>query len=140
MFPSGAGSEPSENQGEDPATHRNVAGPSHPNPPEPSAIPGENSSETVEQPIPKDKPYVALLLLEGERKRVIDEMIHFVEARFLEAGLPPGACHEKALRFLWEQFLIDQNPSVDELKYYKKYLFEKTPNSICRAYKILDKG
>lgn len=33
MFPSGAGSEPSVNQGEDPATHRNVAGPSHPNPP-----------------------------------------------------------------------------------------------------------
>lgn len=62
-------------------------------------------------------------------------MIHFVEARFFEAGLPPGACHEKALRFLWEQFLMDENPSVDELKYYKKSLFEKTPNSIYRDIK-----
>ncbi|KAK7373296.1 hypothetical protein VNO80_06698 [Phaseolus coccineus] len=57
------------------------------------------SSSAVEQPIPEDKPYIALLQLEGQRKRILEEIVHFVEGQLEDPGLPRGP-HEQALHFL----------------------------------------
>ncbi|KAG4936302.1 hypothetical protein JHK85_051221 [Glycine max] len=65
-------------------------------------VPDSSSSgrsiSSVEQPIPEEKPYIALLQLEGERKRVMEEILHIVEGQLEDPGLPRGP-HEQALRF-----------------------------------------
>ncbi|KAK7373254.1 hypothetical protein VNO80_06654 [Phaseolus coccineus] len=45
--------------------------------------PTSASNSAVEQPIPEDKPYIALLQLEGERKRILEEIVHFVEGQMV---------------------------------------------------------
>ncbi|KAK7325689.1 hypothetical protein VNO80_33955 [Phaseolus coccineus] len=94
MLPYGAdaGSEASVNQE---LHHPSRSGPAAP-------TPTSASSSAVEQPIPEDKPYIALLQLEGERKRILEEIVHFVEGQLEDPGLPRGP-HEQALRFLWSE-------------------------------------
>lgn len=117
MFPSGAdaGSEASVNQE-----------PHHPSRPGPSAAIQNHSasSSSVEQPVPQDKPTIALLQLEGERKRLIDDMVNFVEAQLEDPWLPRGKSYEQALRLLWNELEIDGSTSLDELQYWMDSLRE----------------
>ncbi|KAK7342281.1 hypothetical protein VNO80_25228 [Phaseolus coccineus] len=91
----------------------------HPSRSGPAALtPTFASSSVVEQPIPEDKPYIALLQLEGERKHILEEIVHFVEAQLEDPRLPRGP-HEQALRFLWSELEIDEKSSLFELKYWR---------------------
>lgn len=107
MLPSGAdaGSEASVNQEQH-----------HPSRPGPAApTPTSASTSSVEQPIPEDKPYIALLQLEGERKRLLEEIVHIVEGQLEDPGLPQGP-HEQALRFCWYELDINENSSLTDLQ------------------------
>jgi len=42
----------------------------------------------VEQPAPAAKPYIALLQPEGERKRLIDDIVDFVANKLEDLGQP----------------------------------------------------
>ena len=117
MYPSGAdaGSEASVNQEQ----HQ----PSRPG----TSAPIQNrsaSTSSVEQPAPPAKPYIALLQLEGERKRLIDEIIDFVENKLEDPGQPRGKMYEQALRLLWNELDIDESTSLDELQYWRDSLRE----------------
>nr|YP_010734255.1 succinate dehydrogenase subunit 3 [Echinosophora koreensis]WEG94146.1 succinate dehydrogenase subunit 3 [Echinosophora koreensis] len=115
MYPDGAdaGSEASVNQEQ----HQ----PSRPSAPTPNP---SASSSTVEQPIPEDKPYIALLQLEGERKRLMEEILNFVEEQLEDPGRPRGQINEQALRLLWDELGIDESTSPDELLTWKDSLRE----------------
>jgi len=115
MLPYGAdaGSEASVNQE---LHHPSRSGPAAP-------TPTSASSSAVEQPIPEDKPYIALLQLEGERKRILEEIVHFVEGQLEDPGLPRGP-HEQALRFLWWELELDDKSSLAELQYWRGSLRE----------------
>ena len=82
-------------------------------------VPDSSSSgrsiSSVEQPIPEEKPYIALLQLEGERKRVMEEILHIVEGQLEDPGLPRGP-HEQALRFCWFELDINDNSSLTDLQ------------------------
>nr|YP_009675546.1 succinate dehydrogenase subunit 3 [Sophora flavescens]QDD68262.1 succinate dehydrogenase subunit 3 [Sophora flavescens] len=115
VYPSGAdaGSEASVNQEQ----HQ---------PSRPSA-PIQNrsaSTSSVEQPAPPSKPYIALLQLEGERKRLIDEIIDFVENKLEDPGQPRGKMYEQTLRLLWNELGIDESTSLDELLTWRDSLRE----------------
>ena len=91
MYPSGAdvGSEAIVNQKQ----HQ----PSRPGGP---AAPIENGSASastsfVEQPAPAAKPYLALLQLEGEWKRFIDDIVDFVANKLENPGQPQGPIYEQ---------------------------------------------
>ncbi|MCI75283.1 succinate dehydrogenase subunit 3, partial [Trifolium medium] len=49
---------------------------------------------------PAGKPYIALLQLEGERKRkrILDKIVHFVAHKLKDPGQPQGPIYEQALR------------------------------------------
>lgn len=117
MWPSGADalSEASVNQEHHPS-RSGPAAPAH-------TSAASTSSSTVEQPIPEDKPYIALLQLEGERKRILGEIVHLVEGQLENPGLPRGP-HEQALRFLWQELEIDEKSSLTELQYWRGSLRE----------------
>ncbi|MCI82831.1 succinate dehydrogenase subunit 3, partial [Trifolium medium] len=63
-------------------------------------IDGSASTSSVEQPAPAGKPYMALLQLEGERKRILDEIVHFVAHKLENPGQPHGPIYEQALRLV----------------------------------------
>jgi len=48
----------------------------------------------VEQPAPSAKLYIALLLLEGERKRLIGDIVDFVANKLEDPGQPQGPIYE----------------------------------------------
>ncbi|KAG4905999.1 hypothetical protein JHK86_057246 (mitochondrion) [Glycine max] len=81
-------------------------------------VPDSSSSgrsiSSVEQPIPEEKPYIALLQLEGERKRVMEEILHIVEGQLEDPGLPRGP-HEQALRFCWRLAFYLGNQALSRL-------------------------
>jgi len=84
MYPSGAdaGSEASVKQEQHKLSH-----PGRP------AAPMQNGSAAastsfVEQRAPATKPYIALLQLEGERKRLIDDIVDFVANKLEDPGQP----------------------------------------------------
>jgi len=52
------------------------------------------STSFVEQPAPSAKLYIALLLLEGERKRLIDDIVDFVANKLEDPGQPQGPIYE----------------------------------------------
>lgn len=109
MSPSG-GSEASVNQEQ----HQ-------PSPPGGPSAPIQNgsasaSTSSVEQPAPAAKPYIALLQLEGERKRMIDEIIDFVAHKLEDPGHKRGPVYEQALRLVWYELEIDGSTYQDELR------------------------
>ncbi|MCI29486.1 succinate dehydrogenase subunit 3, partial [Trifolium medium] len=53
-----------------------------------------STSSSVEQPAPAGKPYIALLQLEGERKRILDEIVHFVAHKLEDPRQPQGPIYE----------------------------------------------
>lgn len=112
MYPSGAdaGSEASVNQEQ----HQ----PSRPGGPSAPIQNGSASASTssVEQPAPAAKPYIALLQLEGERKRLIDDIVDFVANKLEDPGQPQGQIYEQALRLVWYELEIDGSTNQDELQ------------------------
>ena len=59
------------------------------------------SSSSVAQPARAAKPYIAVLQLEGERKRLIDDIVDFVSNTLEDPGQPQGPIYEQALRLVW---------------------------------------
>jgi len=110
MYPSGAdaGSEASVNQEQ----HQ----PSRPGGPAAPIQNGSASTSSVEQPAPAAKPYIALLQLEGERKRLIDDIVDFVANKLEDPGQPQGPIYEQALRLVWYELEIDGSTNQDELQ------------------------
>ena len=53
------------------------------------------STSFVEQPAPAAKPYLALLQLEGEWKRFIDDIVDFVANKLENPGQPQGPIYEQ---------------------------------------------
>lgn len=74
------------------------------------------STSSVEQPAPAAKPYIALLQLEGERKRLIDDIVDFVANKLEDPGQPQGPIYEQALRLVWYELEIDGSTNQDELQ------------------------
>ena len=63
------------------------------------------SISSVEEPIPKDKPYITLLQLDEEPKCLLEEILHIVEGQLEDPGLPRGQ-HEQVLSFCWYKLNI----------------------------------
>jgi len=74
------------------------------------------STSSVEQLAPAAKPYTALLQLEGERKRLIDDIEHFVANKLDDPGQPQGPIYEQALRLVWYELEIDGSTNQDKLQ------------------------
>jgi len=70
----------------------------------------------VEQPAPAAKPYIALLQPEGERKRVIDDIVDLVANKLEDPGQPQGLIYEQALRLVWYELEIDGSTNQHELQ------------------------
>jgi len=70
----------------------------------------------VEQPAPAEKPYIALLQPEGERKRLLDDIVDFVANNLEDLGQPQGRIYEQALRLVWYELEIDGNTNQLELQ------------------------
>lgn len=101
---------------------------------------GSASTSSVEQPAPPSKPYIALLQLEGERKRLLDDIIDFVQIKLEDPRQPlrsQGRMYEQSLRLLWNELEIDESTSLGELQYWKDSLRENPQqyNSIFGFYK-----
>jgi len=64
--------------------------PSRPSSPVATIINGSTSASisSVEQLAPAAKPYIALLQSEGERKRLIDDIVDFVANKLEDPGQP----------------------------------------------------
>jgi hypothetical protein len=69
----------------------------------------------VEQPIPRTKPYVALLQLSGEKRSLIKSMLNLVVAKLEELGQPPESSEEEGLRILWYELDLSPSTSVEQL-------------------------
>ena len=74
------------------------------------------STRSVEQPTPGAKPYIALFKLQGERKRLIDDIVDFVANKLEDLGQPQGPIYEQALRLVWYELEIDGRTNQDELQ------------------------
>jgi hypothetical protein len=83
-----------------------------------------STSSSVDQPAPAGKPYIALLQLEGERKRILDEIVHFVEKKLEDPRQPQGPIYEQALRLVWYELEIDDKTNQDELQQWSNSLRE----------------
>ena len=70
----------------------------------------------MEQPAPAAKPYIAFLQPEGERKRLIDDIVDFVANNLEDPGQPQGPIYEQALRLVWYELEIDGSTNQDELQ------------------------
>jgi len=70
----------------------------------------------VEQPAPAGKPNIALLQPEGERKRLIDDIVDFVANKLEDPRQPQGPIYEQALRLVWYEPEIDGSTNRDELQ------------------------
>jgi hypothetical protein len=73
-----------------------------------------------------------LLQLEGERKRILDEIVRFVAHKLKDPGLPQGPIFEQALRLVWYELKIDDKTNQDELQQWSNlisYLQIKFPRS-----------
>ena len=70
----------------------------------------------MEQPAPATKPYIALLQPEGERKRIINDIVDFVANKLEDPGQPQGPIYEQALRLVWYELQIDGSINQDELQ------------------------
>ena len=84
------------------------------------------STSSVEQPAPAAKLYIALFQLEGERKRLIDDIVYFVENKLEDPGQPKGLIYEQELRLVWYELEIDGSTNQDELC-WNKGCFAKSP-------------
>jgi hypothetical protein len=85
---------------------------------------GSASTSSVEQPAPAAKPYIALLQLEGERKRLLNEIVDFVALQLEDRGQPQGPIVEQALRLVWYELEIDDSTNQDELQHWSNSLRE----------------
>jgi len=74
------------------------------------------STSSVEQPAPALKPYIALLQLEWERKRLIDDNVDFVANKLEDPEMPQGPIYEQALRLVWYELEIDGSTNQDKLQ------------------------
>jgi len=70
----------------------------------------------VEQLAPAAKPYIAHLQSEGARKRLIDDIVHFVANKLEDPGQPQGPICEQALRLVWYELEIDGSTNQDQLQ------------------------
>ena len=103
---------PGSDAGSEASVNQELHQPSRPNAP----IDASASTSSVEQPAPAGKPYIALLQLEeGERKRILDEIVRFVAHKLEDPGLPQGPIYEQALRLVWYEIEIDDKSH--EIKY-----------------------
>jgi len=59
---------------------------------------------------------MALLQLEGERKRLIFDIVDFVANKLEDPGQPQGPIYEQALRQVWYELEIDGRTNQDELQ------------------------
>ena len=74
------------------------------------------STRSVEQPAPAAKPYIALLQLERERNRLIDDNADFVANNLEDPEQPQGPIYEQALCLVWYELEIDGSTNHDELQ------------------------
>ena len=74
------------------------------------------STRSVEQPARAGKLYIALFQLQGERKRVSDDIVDFVANKLEDLGQPQGPIYEQALRLVWYELEIDGRTNQDELQ------------------------
>jgi len=83
--------------------------PSRPGRPVAPIINGSASASisSVEQPASAATPYIALLQREGERKRLIDDIVDFVANKLEDPGQQQGPIYEQALRLVWYELEID---------------------------------
>jgi len=63
----------------------------------------------VELPALAAKPDIALRQPEGERKRLIDDIVDFVANKLEDPAQPQGPIYEQALRLVWYELEIDGN-------------------------------
>ena len=70
----------------------------------------------MEQPAPATKPYIALLQPEGERKRIINDIVDFVANKLEDPGQLQGPICEQALRLVWYELETDGSTNQDELQ------------------------
>ena len=120
MYPSGAdaGSEAIVNQKQ----HQ----PSRPGGP---AAPTQNGSQStstysVEQQSPAAKPYIVLIQLKGERKRLIDDIVELAANKLEDPGQPQGPIYTQPLRLVWYELKIDGSTNHDELQPWRVSLRE----------------
>ena len=112
---------PGSDAGSEASVNQELHQPSRPNAP----IDASASTSSVEQPAPAGKPYIALLQLEeGERKRILDEIVRFVAHKLEDPGLPQGPIYEQALRLVWYELEIDDKTNQDELQQWSNSLRE----------------
>jgi len=91
----------------------------------------------VEQLAPAAKPYIALLQSEGERKRLIDDIVDFVANKLEDLGQPQGPIYEQALRLVWYELEIDGSTNQEQLQRWLVSLWEnrRQYKSIFGVYK-----
>jgi len=100
--------------------------PSRPSSPVAPIINGSASASIsfVEQLAPAAKPYIALLQSEGERKRLIDDIVDFVANKLEDPGQPQGPFYEQALCLVWYELEIDGSTNQDQLQRWLVSLWE----------------
>ena len=70
----------------------------------------------MEQRAPAAKPYIALLQLEGDWKRLIDDIVDFIANKLKDPWQLQGPIYEQALRLVWFELAIDGSNNQDELQ------------------------
>ena len=92
--------------------------PSRPSSPVALIINGSASASisSVEQLAPAAKPYTALLQSEGERKRLLDDIVDFAANKLENSGQPQGQILEQALHLVWYKLEIDGSTNQHELQ------------------------
>ena len=70
----------------------------------------------MEQRAPAAKPYIALLQLEGDWKRLIDDIVDFIANKLEDPWQLQGPIYEQALRLVWYEREIDGSTNQDELQ------------------------
>ena len=71
--------------------------------------------------------HIALVQPEGERKRLIDDIVDFVANNLEDPGQPQRPIYEQALRLVWYELEIDGSTNQDELQRWLVSLREKPP-------------
>jgi len=100
--------------------------PSRPSSPVALIINGSASASisSVEQLAPAAKPYTAFLQSEGERKRLLDDIVDFVAKKLEDPGQPQGPIYEQALRLVRYELEIDGSTNQDQLQRWLVSLWE----------------
>ena len=61
----------------------------------------------MEQQARAAKPYIGLLRLKGEQKRLIDDIVDLAANKLEDPRQPQGPIFEQALRLVWYELEID---------------------------------